>query len=111
MDFKLIGHRITEQRKKRNLTQAAFSEALGVSEGYVSQIERGIATISLKRLESIANVLQIDIGLLVSNQVSLPGTPINRDVCELIKDWSPQELNTLIAHLKCANQFRSQNMK
>ena len=111
MDFKLIGHRITEQRKKRNLTQAAFSEMLGVSEGYVSQMERGIATISLNRLENVANVLQIDIGLLVSNQVSLPETPINRDVCELIKDWSSKELEILITHLKCANQLRSQNLK
>lgn len=109
MDFKIIGHRIAEQRKKKNLTQETLAEAIGISEGYVSRVERGLTTVSLNRLETIANALEIDIGLLVSNQVILPKTPINRDVCELIKDWSPQELNSLIALLKCTNQLRSQN--
>ena len=111
MDFKIIGHRIIEQRKTKNLTQENLAEAIGVSVGYVSRVERGIDSVSLKRLAEIANALEIDLGLLVSNQVILPGTHINRDVCELIKDWSPDELENLIAHLKCANQLRSQNMK
>ena len=107
MDFKAIGRRIAEHRKRQNLTQAVFSEALGVSEGYVSRIECGTTKISLQRIESIAKILNTDIGLLVSDQVILPATPINRDVCELISNWNPTEIETLIAHLECSNRIRS----
>lgn len=111
MNFKIIGRRIAEQRKKQKLTQAVFSEALGVSEGYVSRMECGTTKVSLQRLENIANILNTDIGLLVSDRVSLPESPINRDVCELIKDWSKDEIEILIAHLRCANHVRNNHKK
>ena len=111
MDFKIIGKRIAQQRKRQNLTQAAFSEALGVSEGYVSRMECGTTKISLQRIKSVAEVLNTDIGLLVSDQVILPEMPINRDVCELIKDWSSNEIEGLIAHLECSNRLRNSPKK
>jgi len=40
------GYRLSEERKRRGLTQAQLAEAMGVTPGRVSQIERGrLATI------------------------------------------------------------------
>jgi DNA-binding XRE family transcriptional regulator len=40
------GHRLAEERKRNGLTQAQLAEAMGVTPGRVSQIERGeVATI------------------------------------------------------------------
>jgi len=40
------GHRLAEERKRHGLTQAQLAQAMGVSPGRVSQIERGeLATI------------------------------------------------------------------
>lgn len=40
------GHRLAEERKRHGLTQAQLADAMGVTPGRVSQIERGeVATI------------------------------------------------------------------
>ena len=43
IDYKIIGKRIKERRKICQITQETLAEKLGVSVGYISQIERGIA--------------------------------------------------------------------
>ena len=49
VDYKLIGERIQKTRKSKGMTQDVLAEKLGVSIGYVSQVERGITKISLHR--------------------------------------------------------------
>ena len=57
VDFIAIGKQIKHYREKRHFTQAVLAEKLDVSESYISQIERGVAIISLKRLDEIAGFL------------------------------------------------------
>lgn len=65
IDYKLIGGRIKAARKKKDMTQEMLAEKLGVSVGYVSQVERGITKISLDLLASISDILECDIAELV----------------------------------------------
>ena len=48
-------------RMKLNYTQEKLSEICGISTDYLSQIERGKRTPSFKRIELIANALNIDV--------------------------------------------------
>ena len=48
-------------RKQRNLTQEELSEISGISTDYLSEIERGKGTPSFKRMELIANALNIEV--------------------------------------------------
>ncbi len=41
MDYKRLGERIREERKRINLTQAALAEAIDISDTYIGAIERG----------------------------------------------------------------------
>ena len=66
VDYKLIGNRIKDARKRSGLTQEVMSEKLGVSVGYVSQIERGITKISLDLLAAISTILNCDIASFVT---------------------------------------------
>ena len=66
VDYSLIGERIKKTRKMRGMTQDALAEWLGVSIGYVSQVERGITKISLDLLGAISTVLQCDIASLIT---------------------------------------------
>lgn len=104
IDYKSIGRRISFYRKKKGLTQAAFSEILGVSESYVSQIERGIAKVSLVRLDEIAEVLETDIVLLISNHVIHSENAINSEISEITKCWPEEKMELLIKLLLCANE-------
>ena len=96
LDYKSIGRRISCYREKRGLTQSEFSEILGVSESYISQVERGVTKISLPRLDEIATVLEVDIALLASDKIVIGDTVCNSEVLELIKNWSKDNTELLI---------------
>lgn len=66
VDFKLIGSRIKEQRKKCGKTQEDLAADIYVSAGYISQIERGLTKINLETLSEIADILECDIADFVS---------------------------------------------
>ena len=55
---------IKKYREKRKITQEKLAEITGISRDYISEIERGKKTPSLKRLILIAEALEIDIQVL-----------------------------------------------
>ncbi len=110
IDYKAIGRRISMYRKKKGLTQTAFAEKLGVSDSYVSQVERGINKISLPRLDEIAEILGVDITLLISDHMGSTEKSINSEIHEITKEWSEDQTNFLIDLLNCADeQFKSKD--
>ncbi len=70
IDYKLIGERIKKARKSVGMTQELLAEGLGVSIGYVSQVERGITKISLDLLGKISAILNCDIASLVAQSAT-----------------------------------------
>ncbi len=105
IDYKAIGRRISLYRKKKGLTQAVLSEMLGVSESYISQVERGSAKISLTRLDEISEVLSTDIVLLISDSVILSELSVNSEIFEIIKNWDKEKTDFLIRLLLCADNY------
>jgi transcriptional regulator with XRE-family HTH domain len=103
VDYKAIGRRIAFYRKKASITQAVLSEKLGVSEGYISQLERGSAKIPLPRLVQIADFLGVDVALLVSDRAVVSDVCFNSDIFEIIKDWPAEYVSFLTEMLICAN--------
>lgn len=58
-------------RSLKNLTQEKLSEISGISKDYLSEIERGKKTPSIKRLIKIAEALDIDVyKFFIRNQSS-----------------------------------------
>jgi transcriptional regulator with XRE-family HTH domain len=104
IDYASIGRRIALNRKKVRVTQADLAEHLGVSESFISQIERGKAKISLPRLYQIAEFLDMDIALLVSDCAKMSSSEINSEIELIIKDWAPEHRSILIDLIICADQ-------
>lgn len=65
MDEAVLGQRIRQLREHQGLSSRALARAAGLSETYVSQIERGRETPSLKTLAKIARALGVPLGDLV----------------------------------------------
>lgn len=63
--FDRICQNIKHQRSLTGLTQEKYAEALGVSSQYISQIERGESTPSLKFLLTICDVFNYSIYALI----------------------------------------------
>lgn len=85
VDYALIGNRIKQARKEKRYTQQVLAEVLGVSVGYISQLERGITKISLDLLGAIAGILEKDVSYFVSG-ASVSAN--NYLFCEIATDFS-----------------------
>lgn len=66
VDYKQIGRRIQEERKKTKITQETLAEMLDVSLGYVSQIERGITKPNLTTIDNICNYIGCDLSYIIT---------------------------------------------
>ena len=54
-----LGLNITYYRRARRITQMQLADRVNVSSCYISQIERGLKTVSLPTLMKIADALEI----------------------------------------------------
>ena len=70
MDYKRLGTRIREERKRLNLTQAQLAEAIDISDTYMGAIERGDRSLTLDTLVSLVNRLGVTVDYLLADSVS-----------------------------------------
>lgn len=71
---KVLGRRIRDLRKAKRLTLQELSRRATLSTGYLSLIERDLATPSIKALHDIADALNVSIGWFFPSNES-PETP------------------------------------
>ena len=57
----ILRNNLKYYRKLKHLTQEQLSDLSGVSTDYISELERGKKVPSIKRLELIANAMNIEI--------------------------------------------------
>ena len=75
-----LKYKLREVRKSKNLTLKNLASQTGLSVSYLSDIERGRATPSLKTVETLANALTISVqelltGVEFTEEVSLGDLP------------------------------------
>lgn len=61
---KMLGARIKELRKRKNLSQNKLSEKISIESNYLSRIEVGASYPSLEVLERIADALKVEMKTL-----------------------------------------------
>lgn len=95
INYVAIGRRVKKYRIQANMTQSELAEKLNISVSYVSQIERGNAEVSLKRLEEIANIINTKLEYLVADSSNNTNLSDN-SIIELTKSWTPEQTSTLL---------------
>lgn len=80
VDYLSIGKRIQDRRKSQHKTQEALAEAISVTVGYISQIERGITKVNLDTLSNIAEILGCDVTEFLSGTAKHTATYLSADV-------------------------------
>ena len=73
-----IGHEIRDLRKAKDMTIAELGSRAGLSVGYLSQIERGVSSPSVKALHAISRAMDVTISWFFSP--SIEGEDNLRDV-------------------------------
>ncbi len=67
------GEKIRSLRKSRGLTLTELGDAAGVSASYISQVERGLCSISLSSLEQISKSLGVNIKYFFFDEIEHAG--------------------------------------
>lgn len=65
INYKILGKNIKYYRKQKNLTQEQMAESLELSVGFTSQVERGIAKMSLDTLIDLCDILNCSAGDII----------------------------------------------
>lgn len=85
IDYKLIGERIKEARKKAGISQERLAEIIDVANAYISRIERGSSQINLKRLSQISIALSIPIDKLINGTTVESKIYLNKEFQEVLE--------------------------
>ena len=91
LDYHMIGRRVARRRKQLSLTQARVAEICGISEQYLSNIERAAS------IPSTEVVMRLSLALDTTPDAFLVGTarPAGeewRGVAELLRGMTPRKL-------------------
>ena len=65
----MIGSRLKEERLQQKLTLKQLSEKVGLSIGYLSQVERGYGTLSLSALKKLSSALGLEMSTFFDNHL------------------------------------------
>ena len=90
IDYKIIGQRIRESRKKRGWSQEMLAEELDVAVAYISRVERG-CQVNLKRLAQISIVLGIKLEYLITGVVVKEKHYLDRELYETLLQCTPEK--------------------
>ena len=105
IDYKLIGERVKRARKSKGLTQDILAEKLGVSIGYVSQIERGITKISLDLLGAISGILDCDVADFITESATGSNGYMESELMNEIRKLDQKKRKFVLEFIKMINEM------
>lgn len=105
LDFKAIGKRIKIARIKKNFTQEAVADRIGVSPQHVSNIETGNSSVSLTTLVAIANLLNVSVDELLCDTVLKSKPVFIKEADDIFRDCNEYEVRVLVDVLKATKSF------
>ena len=95
MEFKAeieaIGKNIANERKRQNLTQHRLADMATMNEGYLCEVEKGIANPTIGKLLSLAEALGVPVSSLLSG-IGRAGPPQARPAHAFVQKPSPRPL-------------------
>ena len=96
VDYGAIGQRIKQVRRSRDMTQERLAEALSVSVGYISQIERGVTKINLDTLAAVPAHLNCELSELVTGVSVLQGRYLEGELAQLVDQMDGRQRKMLL---------------
>ena len=90
IDYKVIGQRIKEARRKKGWSQERLSEEIDVAVAYISRLERG-CQVNLKRLAQISAVLDVKLEYLITGAVVAEKNYLDQELYETLMQCTPEK--------------------
>ncbi len=110
VNYILIGKRVREVRKQRNISQALLGEKAGLSPQYVSQVETGRKKASLQALIHLARALEVSADTPLYGNLGKNALEYQRDVSELLEDCTDFERRVLFEVMGAVKKIVRDNL-
>ena len=94
VNYKEVGKRIRNARAEKKITQEKFAEMLGVSTGYISQVESGQKCFNLKRFNEIVDIFDKPISYFVEG-TDTPEQSTIKEITDLLYNVDANKLNII----------------
>ncbi len=91
IDYNLIGRRIKEIRREKNMSQAVLAELADLSVTYISQIECAARHPSLESIIKISDSLEVTADRLLYGNLKHNYSEYEKEFCEMISDCNNTE--------------------
>ena len=101
----LLGERIKELRKSKNITQEQLVEMIGSNTNNLSRIENGKKFLSAEKLVKIANALNVEVKDLFDFGHVMPDEIIKQNIISDINTLSTNQLKYVYKTLKNIKEF------
>ncbi len=109
LDLASIGLRIKHARNRRNLTQEQLADAVGISRKHLSVIESAGTGISLELLIALSNTLEVPVGDLLVDNLSIVDKIEDSDLRYILLDCNSQEEKIITKAAKALKAILSEH--
>ena len=93
IDYAIVGKKLKEARLSLNLTQTELAKEIGVSTGYICQVESGDKCFNLKRLEKVSEFFNKPITYFIGDAGGDIRATMIAEIVEILSKMSDENLN------------------
>lgn len=103
-----IGTRISQLRRKHKLTQAQLSEQLDITVKHLSEVERGLTSLSLEKLIHLCDILNTDMEFIIrGNDITKHAVDIPDYIMDALKSNDTRQKQLINDYLEMFIRIQS----
>ena len=106
MDYVKLGEKIKIERIRNRFTQEMLAEMADITSSYVGQIERGERKVTLSKLVRIANVLNVSVDYLLSDNIELTDDILQVEIKNAMNNMEEKDKHMIIDIIKIINDYK-----
>ena len=91
INFKKLGQRIKEERKKLNYTQEQVAELINVTPAFIGHIERAERSLSLETLVKICHTLNVTIDYVLADTLPQTDETVTEQLRVMLKNKTTEQ--------------------
>ena len=92
LDYVEVGKRIRRARTEKRITQEKFAELIGVSTGYISQIESGLKCFNLKRFKQAGVIFDKPVSYFIEGSACEDEDSL-REIVGILTNANKEQIN------------------
>lgn len=109
INYKLVGTRISDWRKRLNITQDDLAFLTGISIPYISEIENGKKRPSLDIIVAVSDAIGVTVDELLSGNMLSSSSDYQTDIDYLLSDCTSEERQFIYEMLRALKESLRQN--